>query len=71
MLFDSAALLEKLTTMGPDARIRVNTRTGYASYSIQDLSKALSLYESEGLDLLICEDIYDDGRSVFPPPAHA
>lgn len=71
MIIDSAVLMEILNATGPEARIRVNLRTGYASYSTQDVFKALELYTSEGLDLLICKDIYDDGRSVFPPPANA
>lgn len=61
----------KLMNMGPDARIRVNLRAGWASYSVADLQKAIDLYNSEGLDLLLCDNLFDDGKSVLPPVANA
>lgn len=61
----------KLTNMGPDARIRVNLLHGWASYSAQDFQKAIDLYNSEGVDLLLCDNLFDDGKSVLPPVANA
>lgn len=61
----------KLINMGPDARIRVNLKHGWASYSVQDFQKAIDLYNTEGLDLLLCEDLFDDGKSVLPARANA
>lgn len=64
-------LKNKLQSMGPDARIRVNLLNGWASYSVQDFEKAYTLYQTEGIDLLLCEDIFDDGTSCFLPFANA
>lgn len=64
-------LRSKMRQIGPDARIRVNLKYGYISYSIQDFDKALQIFNDEGQDILLCEDIYDDGKSVFPRAADA
>lgn len=48
-----------------DARIRVDTRYGYVSYSLLDRDKAFELYEESGTALRLCRDIYDDGVIIF------
>lgn len=65
------AILDRMISMGEDARLRVNRKNGWASYSYQDYDKAFQMYEEDGLDLLLCEDLFDDGKSVLPPVASA
>ena len=54
--------------LNPDARFRVDTRTGYASYSAMDYERALDVFENGGIRLRVCKNIYDDGAVVMGEP---
>ena len=57
--------LKKLAdSYGPEARFRVDLRFGYASYGVHDLDKALALFAQDGIRLLICRDIFDNGKMI-------
>ena len=45
-------------------RIRVDTKYGYASYSMSDRDRALEYFANEGMRLRLCKDIYDDGYVI-------
>ena len=52
----------------PEARVRVDTRYGYISYSIADQEKALEYFKNEGIRLRICKNIFDDGFVIAGLP---
>lgn len=68
MSFPKGNLLFLLAPTSSNARLRVDTKYGYCSYSMQDKSKALDLFASEGIRLRVCRDIYDDGTVVAGEP---
>lgn len=42
-------------------RYRVDTRFGYASFDESELAKAEELYEDQGVRLILCKDLMDEG----------
>ena len=61
-------IVELLEATGPEARLRVDLKTGYISYGAQDWEKALTIFAQEGLRLRIQRNIFDDGRVIFGNP---
>lgn len=45
-------------------RYRVETRYGSVSYDESDREKAVALYESEGIAMYRCADLFDRGELI-------
>jgi len=56
------------TGQNTDARLRVDLKYGYASYSLKEQQKAMDLFASDGIRLRFCKDIFDDGYVVAGEP---
>lgn len=49
-------------------RLRVDLRSGYASFDLRDEERAWELYRECGLRVVLCEDLGDDDGIVLAGP---
>jgi hypothetical protein len=68
--FPKGNLMFFLTPTGEntEARLRVDTKYGYVSYSMKDKEKAMEIFKNEGIRLRLCKNIFDDGYVVAGEP---
>jgi hypothetical protein len=55
-------------TGNTDARLRVDLKYGYVSYSLVEQDRAMALFAEQGIRLRLCRDIFDDGTVIAGEP---
>jgi len=66
--FVVGSIERNLMKLGKESRVKIKTRTGYASYHNTEVGRAYELWENEELPMnaiYLQKDIFDDGEPLF------